>query len=89
MAVFVEAGMKPMEAIQAGTRVGAELLQWDDRLGTVEAGKLADIIAVPGDPIEDMSVLESVSFVMIGGAVVKRPGVPAALAGRLPGHGLR
>lgn len=83
MAVFVEAGMKPMQAIQAGTRVGAELLQWDDRLGTVEAGKLADIIAVPGDPLEDMSALERVSFVMIGGTVVKRPGDPAPLAGGL------
>jgi imidazolonepropionase-like amidohydrolase len=83
MAVFVEAGMKPMEAIQAGTRVGAELLRWDDRLGTVEAGKLADIIAVPGDPLEDMSALERVSFVMIGGTVVKHPDGPAPLAGCL------
>jgi imidazolonepropionase-like amidohydrolase len=87
MAVFVEAGMKPMEAIQAGTRVGAELLQWDDRLGSVEAGKLADLIAVPGDPLEDMSALERVCFVMIGGAVVKRPGTPASLAGQLPDPG--
>ena len=47
LAVLVEAGMTPMQAIQAGTRVGAELLRWDDRLGTVEAGKLADLIAVP------------------------------------------
>ncbi|HEY5658711.1 MAG TPA: amidohydrolase family protein [Myxococcota bacterium] len=76
MAVFVEAGMTPMEAIQAGTRVGAELLQWDDRLGTLEAGKLADIIAVPGNPLEDMSALERVSFVMIGGRIAKRSGVP-------------
>jgi len=82
-AVLHEAGMTPMEAIQAGTRVGAELLQWDDRLGTIEAGKLADIIAVPGNPLEDMSALERVSFVMIGGKIVKRPGDSVSLNGLL------
>jgi imidazolonepropionase-like amidohydrolase len=83
MAVLHEAGMTRMEAIQAGTRVGAELLQWDDRLGTIEVGKLADIIAVPGNPLEDLSVLERVSFVMIGGKIVKRPGVDGTLNGLL------
>jgi len=78
-----EAGLTPMEAIQAGTRVNAELLRWDDRLGTIEVGKLADIIAVVGNPLEDMSALESVSFVMIGGKVVKRPGHPSTLNGLL------
>ena len=82
-AVLHEAGLTPMEAIQAGTRVGAELLQWDDRLGTIESGKLADIIAVPGNPLEDLSALERVSFVMIGGKIVKRPGVSASLNGLL------
>ncbi len=83
MAVFVEAGMTPMEAIQAGTRVGAELLRWDDRLGTVQAGKLADLIAVSGNPLEDMKALERVEFVMIGGRVVKTPGEAGTLAGAL------
>ena len=73
-AVLVEAGMTPAEAVQAGTRVGAELLGWDDRLGTLEAGKLADIIAVTGNPLEDISALEQVTFVMIGGKVAKKPG---------------
>ena len=82
-AILHEAGMTPMEAIQAGTRVNAELLQWDDRLGTIEAGKLADIIAVEGNPLEDMSALETVSFVMIGGKVVKRPGRGESLSGLL------
>jgi imidazolonepropionase-like amidohydrolase len=72
-ASLVEAGMTPMQAIQAGTRVGAELLQWEDRVGTIEPGRLADIIAVSGDPIEDISELERVVFVMKGGAVVKAP----------------
>jgi imidazolonepropionase-like amidohydrolase len=83
MAVLVEAGLTPMQAIQAGTRVGAELLRWDDRLGTVQAGKLADLVAVGGNPLEDMKALERVEFVMIGGKVVKAPGVAQALGGTL------
>jgi imidazolonepropionase-like amidohydrolase len=67
LAVLVEAGMTPMQAIQAATRVNAELLGWQDRIGTVEPGKLADIIAGPGDPLRDISVLEKISFVMLGG----------------------
>jgi imidazolonepropionase-like amidohydrolase len=84
MAVLVEAGFTPMEAIQAGTRVGAELLGWDDRLGSVQAGKLADLVAVPGNPLEDMKALEKVSFVMANGRVVKTPGGGETLAGTLP-----
>lgn len=83
MAVLVEAGLTPMQAIQAGTRVGAELLRWDDRLGTVEAGKLADLVAVAGNPLDDMKALERVEFVMIGGRVAKSPGDSTALAGTL------
>jgi imidazolonepropionase-like amidohydrolase len=84
MAVLVESGFTPMEAIQAGTRVGAELLRWDDRLGTVQAGKLADLVAVPGNPLEDMNALEKVSFVMVGGHIAKTPGGGETLAGILP-----
>lgn len=83
MAVLVEAGLTPMQAIQAGTRVGAELLRWDDRVGTVEAGKLADLVAVAGDPLDDMKALERVEFVMIGGRVARSPGGGNALAGTL------
>lgn len=82
--VFVEAGIPPMAAIQSGTRVAAELLRWDDRLGTIEKGKLADIIAVPGDPLTDISALERVNMVMIGGRLLKRPGEQPTLAGSLP-----
>jgi imidazolonepropionase-like amidohydrolase len=64
---LVEAGMTPMQAIQAATRVNAELLGWQDDVGTLAPGKLADIIAVTGDPLGDLSVLEDVAFVMLGG----------------------
>jgi len=84
MAVLVEAGFTPMEAIQAGTRVGAELLRWDDRLGTVQTGKLADLVAVTGNPLDDMKALEHVDFVMIGGRVAKTPNGGETLAGILP-----
>ena len=83
MAVLVEAGLTPMQAIQAGTRVGAELLRWDDRLGTVETGKLADLVAVSGNPLDDMKALERVEFVMIGGKVAKAPGGAQSLRGSL------
>ena len=83
MAVLVEAGLTPMQAIQAGTRVGAELLRWDDRLGTIEAGKLADLVAVAGNPLDDMKALERVEFVMVGGKVAKAPGGAQALRGAL------
>jgi imidazolonepropionase-like amidohydrolase len=72
-ASLVEAGMTPMQAIQAGTSVAAELLEWEDRVGTIEPGKLADIIAVSGDPLVDLSELERVIFVMKGGEVFKSP----------------
>jgi len=72
-AMLVEVGMSNMDAIRAGTRVNAELLGWDDRLGTLEVGKLADIIAIPGNPLDDISLLETVSFVMLGGKIIKSP----------------
>ena len=81
-AVLVEAGFTPMEAIQAGTRVAAELLMWD-KLGTIKEGQLADIIAVSGNPLEDISALENVGFVMIDGNIVRVPGRDAQLAGIL------
>src|SRR5581483_2654529 len=66
-------GMTPMQAIQSGTRVAAELLGMSDQIGTLEPGKLADIVAVPGNPLQDITALERVGFVMKNGEVYKRP----------------
>ena len=68
---LVNVGMSSMQAIQAGTRVNAELLGMENEIGTIESGKLADIIAVDGDPLSDISELERVSFVMLGGKVIR------------------
>jgi len=70
-AVMVKLGMTPLGSIQAATVNAADLLGWSDRVGTLEAGKFADLIAVDGDPLGDVRVLESVKFVMKGGEVMK------------------
>lgn len=70
---MVKYGMTPMQAIQSATVRAAELLNWRDRLGSIEAGKLADVIAVPNDPLADISALQHVDFVMKDGTVYKRP----------------
>jgi imidazolonepropionase-like amidohydrolase len=68
---YVDYGMTPMAAIRTATAVAAELLGWQDRIGTVEAGKLADLVAVAGDPLADIGELEKVHFVMKAGVVYK------------------
>lgn len=68
---LVKLGMTPMQAIQAGTIVNAQLLKKENEIGTIEAGKLADLIAVKGNPLTDITELQRVKFVMIGGKVVK------------------
>ncbi len=70
-AYYVQYGMTPMQAIRAGTTTAAELLGWSDKLGSIEAGKWADIVAVSGDPLKDIKELENVKFVMKGGTVYK------------------
>jgi imidazolonepropionase-like amidohydrolase len=70
---MVEGGMSPMAAIQSATRVTAALLGVEAELGTVEVGKLADLVAVPGDPLEDIGRMLEVDFVMKGGRVYRMP----------------
>ena len=65
-------GLTPLQAIQTATVNASKLLGWDDRIGAVEAGKFADLIAVEGDPTKDVTVLERIKFVMKGGVVVKK-----------------
>jgi imidazolonepropionase-like amidohydrolase len=65
-------GMTPMQAIKSATIVAGQLMGWDDRIGTIESGKFADIVAVPGNPLSDITVMERVNFVMKDGVVVKR-----------------
>ncbi|MBL8852245.1 MAG: amidohydrolase family protein [Planctomycetaceae bacterium] len=71
--LMVAGGMTPMAAIQAATLTASQLLRIEDRLGTLEPGKLADVIAVDGDPLADISVMRKVTFVMKEGQVFKRP----------------
>jgi imidazolonepropionase-like amidohydrolase len=68
---MVQAGMPPMAAIKASTIEAARLLDMEKEIGTVEAGKAADLVAVPGDPLADISQMTHVSFVMKGGVVYK------------------
>ncbi len=68
---MVKYGMTPLQAIRAATLVDAEMIGWQDRIGSIEKGKYADIIAVSGDPLADITELERVKFVMKGGQVVR------------------
>jgi imidazolonepropionase-like amidohydrolase len=70
-AVMVNLGLTPLQAIQAATVNDADLLGWSDKIGMIEPGKWADIIAVDGDPLADVTTLQRVKFVKKGGEVVK------------------
>jgi imidazolonepropionase-like amidohydrolase len=90
MALMVEFGLSPMQAILAATRNAAENLDVLDRVGTIEVGKLADLILVSGDPTSDISVMRSVSLVVKDGVVYRDEISPKddSLLGRgLPRHG--
>jgi imidazolonepropionase-like amidohydrolase len=79
---MVRYGMTPLQAIESATRVAAELLGRERDLGTLEAGRFADLIAVAGDPLQDIAELEKVRFVMKGGRVVKSEAVPQPTGSR-------
>jgi imidazolonepropionase-like amidohydrolase len=76
---MVESGMPPMAAIKSATLEGARVIGMENELGTVEKGKLADLVGVPGDPLADIKLMTRVNLVMKGGILHKQPG-PAALA---------
>ena len=69
---YVNYGMTPMQAIRTATTSAAELLGWSDKMGTVEAGKWADLVAVSGDPLKDITELGRIKFVMKSGSVFKK-----------------
>ncbi len=71
--LMVQYGMKPVEALQAGLLNGAKLLGWQNEIGELKAGYFADVIAVPGNPVDDLSALTRVSFVMKAGVIYRKP----------------
>jgi len=75
-AVYVRLGMTPIQAIRTATLNAADLLGWSDKVGSIDAGKWADIVAVDGDPLADVATLQQVKFVMKGGEVVKNEYTP-------------
>lgn len=80
LATYVRCGMPPLQAIRSATNVAAECLGWSDRVGTIAPGRFADLVAVEGDPLDDVAVLEHPAAVLKGGNVVVdrlRVGVPA------------
>jgi imidazolonepropionase-like amidohydrolase len=69
--IFVSWGATPLYALRMATTVNAEIIQWQDQVGTIEKGKFADLIATSGDPLQDITEMQHVKFVMKGGAVIK------------------
>ncbi len=70
-AIRVENGETPMDAITAATSLNAQIMGWEDEVGSLEQGKFADLVAVPGDPLDDITAMERVFFVMQGGSIVR------------------
>jgi imidazolonepropionase-like amidohydrolase len=70
---MVKYGMTPMQAIQAATSSAADLLGHSDVIGSIKPGKYADVVAVAGDPLKDISILEHIQFVMKDGKIYKHP----------------
>jgi imidazolonepropionase-like amidohydrolase len=79
VALVKQGGMTPLAALQAGTINGAELLQWQDHVGSITKGKFADIVAVSGDPLADISETQRVKFVMKGGEIHRNDLTPGSI----------
>src|SRR5204863_9514431 len=71
-----QAHLSPARVLQAGTMTNAEMLRWQDRIGSIEKRKYADVIAVSGDPLADITELERVTFVMKGGRIIRNDLLP-------------
>jgi imidazolonepropionase-like amidohydrolase len=78
---MVQLGMSPVQALQAGTVNAADLMAWSDRIGSITPGKFADIVAVRGNPLDDVTLLQHVSFVMKDGVTYKNEFAAASSAG--------
>jgi imidazolonepropionase-like amidohydrolase len=76
-ALVKQTGLSPLRALQAATSINAEALGWQDRIGAIEKGKYADLVAVSGDPLADITELQRVRFVMKGGKVIRNDMAPA------------
>jgi imidazolonepropionase-like amidohydrolase len=72
LVLMAQLGMKPLAVLQADLLNGAKLLGWNAQIGELKPGYYADVIAVPGNPLEDISVTQHVSFVMKGGAIYRQ-----------------
>jgi imidazolonepropionase-like amidohydrolase len=72
MELMVRYGMKPLAVLQADLINGAKVLGWEEQIGELKTGYFADVIAVPGNPLEDITAVEHVNFVMKGGKVVRQ-----------------
>jgi imidazolonepropionase-like amidohydrolase len=70
-AYFVKWGMTPVQALRMATTTAADIIGWPDRVGTVEKGKLADLVAVAGDPLADITEMSRIKFIMKGGQIVR------------------
>jgi len=71
VALVKHGGVTPARVIQAGTMTNAEAMGWQDQIGSIDKGKFADLIAVSGDPLADITELERVKFVMKGGKIIR------------------
>jgi imidazolonepropionase-like amidohydrolase len=71
---MVQRGMTPMEAIKSATSVAAEVIGWDDKVGTLRPGRFGDLIAVRGDPLSNVSLLQDIDVVVKGGLLFKYSG---------------
>ena len=75
-ALVKQTGLSSLRALQAATSINAEALGWQDRIGAIEKGKYADLVAVSGDPLADITELQRVKFVMKGGKVIRNDLAP-------------